>query len=208
MIAWKALGKLVLLAKRLSLDLICFDTVVTSDIKNFEKDPSFTLSTEPKVPSVYVYLEQNPSFRLEVCWYLIKTSFCKEHNLHFGQNEYNRDVIFTLNTFEKARSVVHVPIPLHCYFQSEVSIMRHKNLEHCRILIDNLHAMIQDFISFISRLETKKIPNKEIIIQNLENRRNTFLVFFLTKLIRSDLNAEQAKVYLKQLKEIEAYPVQ
>lgn len=207
LMAFSALGPLVRQAKRQSLDIIGFDTVVTSNSDSFDQNVPITIPVEPEVVNGYKYLERNPEVRVEIWWYLVRTSFLTENNMTFDQNEFNGDVLFTLNILGSAERMVHVPITIHCYFQSELSIMRNKDLTHRRILIDDLHGMIHDFSHFITRLEHKKIPNSKSLIQILEKRKNIFVVFFLAKLIRSDISSNKARVYLQQLRAIGAYPL-
>ncbi|HET8736165.1 MAG TPA: glycosyltransferase [Pricia sp.] len=208
MIAFNVLGTLLQIAQNLSLDIIGFDSLVTRDAKKFGQNVAIRPTLDTEVMDGYQYLEKNPSLRFEIWWYMVKTSFLKVQDTHFDQNnEFNSDVVFTLNTFARAERIAHIPLTIHCYFQGNKSIMRNKDLNHRRILIKNLHTMIQNFTRFLSQLDTKNIPNKEVVKQNLNYRRNIFVVFFLAKLIRSDLGANIAQTYLQQLKEIGVYPL-
>jgi len=204
---YNTLGLLVKEAKRKSLDIISFNTLVTSDITSFESSKPLVFPNTSSVFNGYQYIEQYPSLRFEIWWYLVKTSLLRSNHINFGENQFNGDVLFTVNTFIKAKRIVHVPVTLHCYYQGKISIMRSKDLAHRRVVIESLHAMIQNFSQFIAHLETKKVPNIAAVIQNLEARRNTFVLFFLSKLVRSDLHADQAKWYIEKLKKIEAYPL-
>lgn len=207
LLVYNSLGVLAREAKRLSLDIISFDSKTANTIEEFNQNISTEIPTGLQVMDGYKFFEKNPAFRLEVWWYLVKTSFIKENSLCFGFGKYNKDVLFTLNAFVHAKRLVHVRQVFHCYLQSEGSIMRSKEFAHRRILLDNFHTMIQDFSEFIARLDKNSIANYTSIIQCLESRRNSLIWYFLAKLVRSGLKADEAKAYIKRLKAIEVYPI-
>ncbi|WP_149275492.1 glycosyltransferase [Pareuzebyella sediminis] len=207
LIAFDALGVLVRLAKEHSLDIIGFNTLVTQRIESFEPIISISMPSESKICSGYQYLERNPSIRFEIWWYIVKTSLLRDHHINFGENQYNGDVLFTLKTFSLAKRIAHIPIAVHCYFQSKGSIMRNTENRHRQVLLGSLHMMIRNFTNFINQLEKTDVPQTNGVVRNLKNRRNVFVGSFLLKLIRSNLDSKQAKTYLLQLKEIKVYPL-
>ncbi|GMN12059.1 glycosyltransferase [Croceitalea sp. MTPC9] len=170
------------------------DDLKHDEIKNaslFENGESFILS--------------HPNHRVEVWWYLVKKSFLKDNGICFEDNQNNADVLFTYEVLLNVGKMGYFDWISHYYYQSLDSIMRsnsfHKNLN----LVNTMHAMILSINDFSQHFELKK--NKSKIASIVRQRLTHFAFGNLVMMIRIGLSLNFIKAHVKQLKEINVYPL-
>lgn len=206
-LAHDTLGPILAFAQKHRLDIAGFKSLITDSTEaiDFEAESNFL---EPHMISDGCeFLKDNEDMQYEVWWYLIRRDFLEKHNISFNKNEFNADVLFTLNSFLRAKKVGFFPVSVYRYFQSPDSLMRNKDNEHRFVMVENLLAMITDFNLFINSLETRSLRDKKQIIDNLYRRRDNFVVFLLVKIIESKMNSNTIKEYVDKLKDSNLYPV-
>lgn len=203
-IVHNCLGELLLMAQARSLDIIGFDTVKTLDLNKTELSEPIN-SNELKVSSGFTFMENHPHLRHEIWWYFIKRDFLLNHHMEFSKNEYNADVMFTIEAFLKASKVGYIPVSIHRYVQSQDSIMRSKNIEVTKRRIEYMHDMISHKSQLINDL--KHTSRSRSLIDNISHRRDVLAFFNIVSMIRNHFNLNFIKHKIETLKSVNAYPI-
>ena len=187
---YRAFGLLVRKAKRRLFAVLGFDTITTTKVNNFDQNPFIVVPTNLNSFNECDYLEQNLKGHMETRWYLVRTSFLTQINLTFNYNESNGQVSFTVPLLGSAKRLLQLAISVHFYYQSDLSIMLNKIMGHRRMIVQNLHSIIYDFSQRIARLKFSQLPSS--VFQTLEKPKDIVVVFFLSKLLRSDISSNKA----------------
>lgn len=191
-----------------SVDLLGFKTSVTKSTTLTDKFYQDEIKDIPNVISGPEFLERYKNFRVEVWWYLIRREFLEANRLLFSNNQYNADVIFTINCYLKAEKVLFFTQVIYFYYQSPYSIMR--NTERGKILkrLEYSYDMIIDFSILINKfIASTSLKEKENILNNLSFRRDTFLFFLIIRILRTKFKSQKLNFYIETLTEVNAYPI-
>jgi glycosyltransferase involved in cell wall biosynthesis len=188
------------------LDLICFETKETSSFQ-CTTIPINLNNVKSNLCTGLNYIKKNRNLRFEVWWFFIKRNYLDTINLVFSNNQYNADVLFTLELLCNAKRVQHIPVSIHRYVQTPGSIMRSDDFEIRAKRIDYMYSMILDFSKLINYLSIKNFENKEIILQNLKFRRDKFTFFTFIKMIKYRFKSRLINEKINLLKENRAYPL-
>lgn len=205
-IAHNTLNHLVKFAISNKLDLLGFGATVTNVHDQYETE-AFATTPKPLIITGPTYLEQNKHLRIEIWWYLVRKEFLDTNEITFNNNEYNADVIFTIQSFLKAERVTYFPISIYRYYQSQNSIMRSTDIDHHRKRIEYSFSMILDFSNLINYIKKSSINNKDIIVDNLCFRRDVFLFFLIIRMIRNSFPSGIIQKKINALKKIAIYPI-
>lgn len=203
-IVHNCLGQLLQIAENNQLDIIGFDTIETSKLDkkslvNTIEDDTDTFS------SGKVFIEEHPHHRYEIWWYFIKKNFMLEHQMMFNNNQYNADVIFTLEALLKAPKIGFVKNSIHRYVQTEGSLMRSKDFKIISKRIEYLQMMIGNTSQLINSL--KRDNNSERLINNIKHRRDVFTFFNLISMLRNPFGLKYIKSKIQDFKTVNAYPI-
>lgn len=198
------LGELLKKAANNELDVVGFETIQTLILDDNKLSHPIT-SKDIILSSGKAFIEDNPHLRYEIWWYFIKRDFMLEHNMSFNTNEYNGDVIFTLEVLLKANKLGHLPVSIHRYVQTQHSVMRNKNVEAVNKRIGYLNMMIVSTSQLINEIKTE--GNSEVLIQNISHRRDVFTFFNIIGMIRNSFSSESMKLQIKAFRDVDAYPI-
>lgn len=198
------LKELLLLAETNQLDIIGFDTVET---KSLEKKDLTTpiLINEVKICSGEQFIENYPHVRHEIWWYFIKKDFIEEHQMSFNNNEYNADVMFTLEALLITDKVGYVPVSIHRYVQTGNSLMRSSDFQIISKRLEYIQMMIHNTSELINGLNDGN--HSKTLIDNLKHRRDVFTFFNIANMIRNRFSLEHIKSKIDGFKKINAYPI-
>ncbi|WP_296383092.1 glycosyltransferase [Winogradskyella sp.] len=198
------LGALLGIAESKQLDIIGFNTVETSSLDKLD----ISKPIEPKEVEHSTgkeFIETHVHFRHEIWWYFIKRDFMLEHHMSFNKNEYNADVMFTLEVLLKANKVGYLPVSLHRYVQTTDSLMRSKNFDIICKRIEYIQMMIGNSSQLINEL--KKESNFDVLLKNMSYRRDVFTFFNILNMFRNPFSVKYVKAKVKIFKGIGAYPM-
>ncbi|MEO1031061.1 MAG: glycosyltransferase, partial [Bacteroidota bacterium] len=187
------------------LDIIGFQTKETTLLDLMAQDELLS-KTNLSLHSGQGFLERYPLMRHEPWWYFIKRNFVSKNDFTFTDNQYNADVVFTLEAFLKASKVGFYDGSIHRYVQTEDSIMRSKDIEVTRKRFDNMQMMILSKSQLINTLKSQNAS--EDLLQILAHRRDTFTFFNLRDMIKSSfIKVSYVKASIESLKDVGAYPM-
>lgn len=189
------------------LDLVGFDTLITTSQEKYKLNSPLLSTATPKVVTGTEFLKDNKNLRVEIWWYFIKKDFLKKHNIYFDRIDYDGDVVFTLKLFLEARKVAHFPVKIYRYFQSPKSTIRSRGNKAEKRIIKYFVALIDDFSNLIENTNKKEFLYKNTIISNFKFRRDVFVFFTLTKMIKANLSFKEINHYLYKLENVNAYPI-
>ncbi len=204
-LAYNSLNKILDHAVNNKLDFVGFDTLKTKSLSEFE----FAKNKPSTFPILdgFQFLKENRHLRHEVWWYILKKDLVISNDIWFDSNGNNSDVVFTLKSIIKAKKLAYYPIAIHRYVQTPSSVMRSKNRNNKRKLIDSMFSMIISYSKFINCIEHEAFVHKSIIIDNLKFRRDVFVFFNIINMIREKYSKVDLNDRLKQLQTVEAYPI-
>ena len=206
-VASNALNVILNFATSNQLDLVGFDTLVTKRREKNKLDKSFVTNMLPEIVIGTEYLKDNKNLRIEIWWYFVRKDFLEKYNIHFDRIDYDGDVVFTLKLFLKAKRVAYFPFKIYRYFQSPKSTIRGGNSKSKKRIIDYFIALIIDFSNLINIVEEKEIPHKDTILGNFKFRRDVFVFFTITKMIKANLNIKEVKRNLVAIETVNGYPM-
>lgn len=198
------LGTLLDLAVSKQLDIIGFDTIETLNLDKLDL-PNSIEPKETKHSTGKEFIEEYVHFRHEIWWYFIKRDFMIEHHMSFNKNEYNADVMFTLEALGNAEKVGYLPIPLHRYVQTQNSLMRSKNFDITCKRIEYIQMMINNSSQLINNLN--KDSNSDVLLKNMRYRRDVFTFFNILNMLRNKFRLVYVKNKIKSFKLTGAYPI-
>jgi glycosyltransferase involved in cell wall biosynthesis len=197
------LSELLNIAETNQLDIIGFDTVETSALDKTEIAQPIN-ENNAELSSGVKFIEDHPHLRHEIWWYFIKRDFMLERNMTFNNNEYNADVVFTLEALLKSEKVGYLPISIHRYVQTQDSLMRSKNFDITRKRIEYIQMMIANSSHLINDVKGKQ---SNVLLNNLEHRRDVFTFFNIVNMIRNPFSITYVKDRIKTFKSVKAYPI-
>jgi len=151
------------------------------------------------------FIERYPYLRHEIWWYFIKRDFLLKHQMSFNNNEYNADVVFTLQSFLNADKVGYIPISLHRYVQTPNSLMRSPDIEIIQKRIEYIQMMIINKTKLIDNLNNEE--GLETVIDRMKHRRDIFTFFNIVNIIKNPFELSYLKNKIEKLKHINAYPI-
>jgi glycosyltransferase involved in cell wall biosynthesis len=190
-----------------TLDVIGFNTVVTHHHFKTKSKTFNENKLKLKIVSGPEYLRDNKNMRIEIWWYLIRKEVLEKNNLFFDKSDYDGDVVFTMRLFLIAKKVAYAPYQVYYYFQSEESVMRSRDAISKSRIIKYFIALIKDFSILIDGLDNKNIPYKEEIKNNFKYRRDSFTFFTISKMIKANINVQEIRANIFELKLANAYPL-
>ncbi len=198
------LGTLLHIAETNQLDIIGFDTKETSDLDKLEL-PESIASKEAQFSTGKAFIENHLHLRHEIWWYFIRRDFMLKHEMTFNTNEYNADVLFTLEALLKTDKVGYLPLRIHRYVQTTDSLMRSKDFDITKKRIEYIQMMISNSSQLIANL--KPAINSETVIKNMTYRRDVFTFFNIFSMFRNPFTLDYVKESIKTFKAIGAYPI-
>ncbi len=200
------LGSLIKIAEDHSLDLIGFETKETTQLNQSElhnpiKNSDVELSSGSSFISNHRYL------RHEIWWYFIRREFIEHHNMTFNQNEYNADVVFTLEALLKSDKIGYLPLSIHRYVQTPNSLMRSQQFEILAERMMYLQMMILDKSKLINSINIEFASTEDKLIDNLTYRRDVFTFFNILNIYRNPFSVSYLKKHIASYKSVQAFPI-
>lgn len=205
-IAHNSLGIMLKVAIKNHVEILGFKTKETFTYEKFELNKAELNKNNLKVKTGKEFIRDNRNFRHEIWWYFIKKSFLDEEGIKFIENEYNSDVVFSLELLIKTNKMLYFPVSIHRYLQTPDSISRNRDIDKKYKRIENMHKMIIDYSRLINSIISKDI-GENVMISNLKFRRDLFVFFSIIKMTKYHFNIKQIRQKIDSLKHVGAYPI-
>jgi glycosyltransferase involved in cell wall biosynthesis len=203
-IVHNSLMELLEIAEINQLDIIGFETTETSSLDKLGLSKAIK-ARETVIIKGKEFIENYPHLRHEIWWYFIKKDFMLKHNMTFNTNEYNADVMFTLEALLEADKVGYLPISIHRYVQTQDSLMRSKNFDITCKRIEYIQMMIDNSSKLISKVESESYS--DTLITNMKHRRDVFTFFNIVNMLRNPFGKSYIKDKIDMFKAVNAYPI-
>lgn len=200
------LKNILRIAEDHNLDIVGFKTIETPSLDKHDwQIPNDGGGVE--VISGEELIAREINMRNEIWWYIVKRKLIADLSIVFSRNQYNADVLFTLNVFLQAKKVVFLPFQLHRYVQTEDSLMRSTNFDIVVKRVNYIQMMVLNFSKLITSLKERSDFKNEIVIKNLEFRRDVFAFFNLINMVRDKFSKADVQEKIGELKMVNAYPI-
>ncbi|EDP70551.1 hypothetical protein FBALC1_07328 [Flavobacteriales bacterium ALC-1] len=201
-----SLGNLLKIAQEKKLDIIGFKTKETLLLDQTKLNESIE-DCKIKISTGREFVSDNRNLRHEIWWYFIRKDFIENNKMSFNNNEYNADVIFTLEALLEANKVGYMPIQIHRYVQTPNSLMRSSKFDILVKRISYFQMMILNKSKLINEVKSKYAPNEDRLISNLMYRRDIFTFFNILNLCRNPFSVKYIKRHIESYKTVDAYPL-
>ncbi len=179
-----------------------FKSKSTLDYGIKKSDTKIDLSVEVEVQTGLDYIA-NHRFKNEIWWYIVERAFLVRSNVRFILGRWMEDAIFTAILFSKASKMAYVPWDIHRHVIVPQSAMTSREPAHYnRVIYDNANAaevygeLIHDLGPAMSDMTFKR----------LKCRQESFVFFLLGRAFKSNLDFNQIKDILDEMRNLGAYP--
>lgn len=187
------------------LDVIGFNCYIDHD--NYDKNYSHLVFNEtPQVQDGLSYLSNQRYMRHEIWWYIIKKDFLIKNHITFKEERYASDVLFTVETFLKAKRLIHEPLMLYKYVKTPNSITTNRKRNHLLRLISCHVKMIVNLSELINALNTITEQDK-LIKQNLSFRRDVYVYMTISEMLEAKIDEKALKNNISLFRKYNAYPL-
>ena len=133
-----------------------------------------------------------------VVWKIcIKNSFIKEQNLKFAEGFIIEDGIFILEAILKSDSVSILNLDLVKYVTNRNSYTREFTNESKNKLMTNSFVFVINKYQELTEIHKNKLSSKSIF--NLNVRRESFIFFFITRMIRYKYSNKTIEEYISKI---------
>jgi glycosyltransferase involved in cell wall biosynthesis len=207
-LAHNSLRHLLKFAKAKNLDILGFETQITSCITSLElKQPIFEVKV-PKICEGFQFIAEHRHMRHEIWWYFVRREFLEKTNIVFDCKRFSADVVFTIKLYLNANRVSLYPVSVYRYVLTPNSIIRSRENKHRRRLIECQMIMLSDLSTLINSIECHSGEiDRRLMLKNLKYRRDMFLFFLILRMIRIKYSLREAREVLQFAKKMGAYPI-
>ncbi|MCF7568149.1 glycosyltransferase [Sabulilitoribacter arenilitoris] len=201
----EGLNDVLNIAIKQELDIIGFNCYIEHD--NYDKNYSHLVFNEtPQVQDGLSYLANQRYMRHEIWWYIIKKDFLTQNHITFKEERYGSDVLFTVETFLKAKRLIHAPLMLYKYVKAPNSSTTNRKRNHLLKLISCRVKMIVNLSELINALNAITEQDK-LIKQNLSFRRDLYVYMTISDMLKVKIDAKTLKNNILLFRKHNAYPL-
>ncbi len=205
-VAPNVLNGLLQLCNINKLEILVFQSkfVKGTEVPNFSTSRPQGLSSD--ILDGLTYISKH-GIRNSACLYLIERSFLLSTEITFMEGRFMEDSIFTTSLVLRANRISKVDTDVHRYAIVENSITTTKESAHALKFIDDLVFAIQEIDHMSKSLDGSHVEYNNIL-KNLKRKQQSYVFTLFIKTFRSpSLNFKVLKKILKQLNELEVYPI-
>jgi len=207
-LAYNCLDTIIKRAIEDDLDIVAFQAAFTAKDAWFEAEQKPENIEKPEIITGKEYIKNHRNARYETWWFITKKTFLDETGVRFEQGNACSDTYYMLEHFLKAQRVAYYPIEIYRYYEAPTSLTRDKN--EAGYIKRMLHDFGKTSIGFSEILLRLKRNDKNVDPQlwdNLTYRRDSYVFYYISLMIRSDYSKKEISDKLELLKEKEAYPI-
>lgn len=206
-IAHNTLGFVIRQMEQNELDLLGLGTTETEKMDLIESSNLSSLNKYGlKVLDGISYVAQNYYYNMS-WWYLIRKDFLVNTALRFPIGRLVEDANFTAKILLASRRVAYLPLDFHRYVIRPNSIMRSKQLDHTRRLVNDYSKNVLEFYDQIETLKKTTHPDINPCLIRLQSRMESFVFFGLIKSLRFGLDWKHFQAMLTDFQRIGVYPM-
>lgn len=153
------------------------------------------------------YLTDNPLPNVEVWWFLVKRELLNEYEIRLD-HIIMADVVFTYKLVLRSKRMCILPIHVHWYFQSPISVMRTKGsiAKHKLRLADNTYDMALGLNDLIEELHEYDLSENLRLKKDLILKRDYYCFFMIIRFLRFENKKQKIKDKIHVLEQKKMYP--
>jgi glycosyltransferase involved in cell wall biosynthesis len=203
-LACNVLNKLMGIAKEHELDILTFESQITTS-SNLNVSNGLEYSTDLPLLDGIAYIANN-TFKNEVWWYLIKKEFLKNSEVKFIEGRWMEDAIFTATLFLKASTMLHVQVDAHRHVIVPGSAMTSRESSHyLKVIYDNANAATV-YKSLIENIKAENVEEMKCV-KRLKTRQQSFVFFMMVRMLKSSIKLAEIKNVIETVERSGAYPL-
>lgn len=200
----QSLNHILLLAQKNNLDILGFDSKITTEIKTDNKQIEIPTEIKNEIKNGCDFIA-NHNYQNEVWWYIIRKNFLEDSGLLFPEGRMLEDVCFTAKLLLNAKKIGYLPVKIHRYFRHPESILSNNEKTHYNKLINDFELAIHDYNEVLTKASSMSCSEKTV--QRIKTRQQSFVFFLISRLYKSDASFSKLIESLKRLRTINAYPI-
>ena len=153
------------------------------------------------------YLTSNPLPNVEVWWFLVKRELLNDFDIRLDPITM-ADVVFTYKVVLRAKRMCILPIHVHWYFQSPVSVMRSKGsmAEQKVRLANHTFEMAKRLNNLIENIDSYNIGGDPNVKNDPILKKDYYCFFMIIKYLRFEKNSQKIKDVINILEQKKMYP--
>ena len=205
-LAYNSLNFLMQRAIEDDLDIIAFDALFTGEDALFEPKEELKTMEKPAITTGKEYLKNHRTTRFETWWFIVKRELLEETGVRFEEGNACSDTYYMLEHFLIAKKVAYYPIEIYRYYDAPTSLTRDKNGYIARMVNDFGKTSV-GFSKILLRLKKEEEPIHPQLWNNLTYRRDYYVFFYISLMIRAGYTKDRMNERLQVLKQKDAYPI-
>ncbi|TRZ45006.1 glycosyltransferase family 2 protein [Robertkochia solimangrovi] len=206
-LARNTLGAVLKAAEESHADIAGFRTIQTSKANLFEENSTKIKGEKFSGNGIY-HLAENPNYRVEIWWYIIRKEFLINTGLRFEERRFVNDSYFTPKLFLQAENMIFLNKDVHRYLIRGGSTTKSNRESHLkRHINDSLYA-IEQMNRLMAELEKEEDAEVRLVaLERINSKRMSYAFFTLIRFCKSNGSILHLNRLLVQLKQLEAYPI-
>lgn len=137
------------------------------------------------------------------CWYMVKREYLIANNIYFVEGYYCEDGMFTMKLLLCSTKIYRVDANVYCYVLHPGSTVTRRDIEH----INKMLLSFEFAIDYLTKLINDYIPQMTTeCFENCIIRRNSYVYFYLIRILRSKISHKDVLRRVKTLKDSNIYP--
>ncbi len=203
-LATNTLKPILSCAEKNDLQVITFESMVTHDSSLTNSENVNQVSTDVEVMDGPTYIGKL-SYKNEAWWYLAKREFILSTGLHFVENKWMEDAVYTTSLLMAASRVAHFPVDAHRYMKVPNSILSKKEPSHYIKVVKDIADVAMAFTPLIEQAEN--LPGQEKCVRRLKTRQDSFVFFMIVRSLKSQLSFKEIWQILMRIRQTGGYPL-
>lgn len=207
-LAYNCLNTLLKRALEDDLQILAFDALFTGEDALFEAEQKPSDIKKPEIITGKEYIKNNRNTRFETWWFIVKRELLEETGVRFEEGNACSDTYYMVEHFLKAKKVAYYPVEIYRYYDAPTSLTRDKNDKgYIKRMLNDFGKTSVGFSEILFRLKNRDEPIDPKLWDNLTHRRDGYVFFYITLMIKAEYNKKQIEQNLAILKEKNAYPI-
>uniref|UniRef100_UPI0004DEE98B hypothetical protein n=1 Tax=Flavimarina sp. Hel_I_48 TaxID=1392488 RepID=UPI0004DEE98B len=150
----------------------------------------------------------NRNTRFESWWFITKRSFLDQTGVRFDAHNACSDTFYMLEHFLRAERMAYYPLEIYRYYDAPTSLTRDKkDKTYIARMLRDFNKTSIGFSEILLQLKNESGTVDPQLWDNLTHRRDYFVFYYISLMIRGDYSKKEISDQLELLKQKEAYPI-
>ncbi|WP_288214440.1 glycosyltransferase family 2 protein [uncultured Bacteroides sp.] len=136
-------------------------------------------------------------------WYMVRREYLVANNIYFIEGYYCEDGMFTMKLLLCGTKIYHVDANVYCYILHPGSTVTRRDTEHMNKMLFSSEFAINYLTQLIENHASQMTTE---CFENCIIRRNSYVYFYLIRILRSKVAHEEVLRRVKALKDSNLYP--